>query len=444
VALVCLLAAGASAGAAPPAAARPKTAVPAPSPVAARYAEARRSLAAANAGFQRALVESLDSDNPYERHLALGTLAQLPALVEGSVVPAVARRLEELTPLQPEMCVGLIERLDRSYGGQGEEHMYANCLHRGGTSNGSLAAKLLAGAGRSAFPVIVAQVAARPKSAEAVLASLGPAGVGPAADVAGPLAATKDPEVQRALLRLALAGPCGGAAADTLAPVAALQGSASPAVSRLATLAVLRLTGCGPADARLAEARNPAIASVGARLQSAGDAEVVSQVALLGPAAEPFVPLLVARFDRATTPQERTAILAALAAAGAGARAATPLLAGLLRGGGQGYLVEPALRALAAIGPPAVAAKPAVLALAADADSLYTLDAAETLARIGAKLDAREYARLYGPYAKDCQRAGSIPFFNLGRDDDCARLADAVHRLGRLGGHRFKEVGWRR
>src|SRR6185312_11943807 len=107
-------------------------------------------------------------------------------------------RLEETEKLYSAGCASVIERLDRSYGGQGEELEYAHCNVQGGTTNGVLAARLLAG--HAAFPLVVARVAERPRSVEAVVEALGPSAMGPASDVAGPLGAARDPEVQLALL----------------------------------------------------------------------------------------------------------------------------------------------------------------------------------------------------------------------------------------------------
>jgi len=159
------------------------------------------------------------------------------------------------------------------------------------------------------------------------------------------------------------------------------------------------------------------------------------------------VPRLLARFDRAgADPARRHAVGEALAYMGPQAAAAISRLIAWLRDpkAASRIDVRTPLRALAAIGPAAGSAKATVLALLEDRDGPFALEALKTLAAIGARLDAREWQRLYGRYTKSwCQDADSIPMFNLTRDERCAEEAGALERLGKLGGHRFKVVEWR-
>jgi hypothetical protein len=150
------------------------------------YGKARAKMRPALAAYGRRLLESLESDNPYERRLALDRLMANREVLDEHWVPALVRRLVEATPLFDEHCAALVGRLDRSYGGQGEELDYARCNMQGGTSNGALAARLL-----SAFkwtPEVVAHVMRGPGTVEAVLSSLGPAAGGPGAEAAQALA----------------------------------------------------------------------------------------------------------------------------------------------------------------------------------------------------------------------------------------------------------------
>jgi hypothetical protein len=102
--------------------------------------QAREKMRPALVAYGRTLLKSLESGNPYERRLALVRLAANPEISDDSWVPAQVRRLVERTPLCDERCAAMVERLDKSYGGQGEELECAQCKMQGATSNGSLAA----------------------------------------------------------------------------------------------------------------------------------------------------------------------------------------------------------------------------------------------------------------------------------------------------------------
>jgi hypothetical protein len=412
----------------------------------ARYDEASRVVAAADSGYRRALIAALDADDPYGRKEALQAIAAQPALVDDAqMIAALVRRLEEATPLQDSGCASMIARLDREYGGQGEELEYARCRMQGGTSNGRLAAKLLGG--RRVFGVVAARVAERPESVEAVLAALGPSQIGPLSELAPVLAAARTAERQQALLRLAIATECdGGTSPDPglMAPVVALLGNPAARVSRLAGLAVLRFTGCGPVPGALAPDQQRAAAAVDARLGDAGDQELARDLQALGPGAAPFMPGLLARFDRAIADRkQRAALVGVFRRIGAGARAATSRLAAVLRDDKQLYLRKETLAALAAMGPAAAEAKPALVGLLARDRDYYALEVIETLAAIDARLTRAEFDPLNAEYRTDCRRAGAIYMFNLGRDEDCYRRAAALERLAKRGGHQFRETGWR-
>jgi hypothetical protein len=411
----------------------------------ARYDAAARGVAAADAAYRRALVASLDADNEYERKRALEIAAAHPGIIDGDVVAALVRRLEETTPLQDSGCAHMIARLDREYGGQGEELEYARCNVRGGTSNGKLAAKLLGR--RRVFGAIAARVAQRPDSVGAVLAALAPSQIGPLSELKPALDAAATAQSQQALLRLALAIDCGGGASpapELMAPIVALQSSQAPPVSRAAALALLRLTGCGPVPDALAGARQRAAASVEARLRDLKDKDIAGDMALLGPAAAPFMPSLLARFDQAAGDHnQRKALVGVFRSAGPGAGPATARLAAALRDPKQRYLQDETLAALSAIGPTAAGTKRALLALLVADPDYVPVEIVETLAAIDARLTRAEFDPLYGDYRKSCRRAGSIYMFNLGRDEDCYRRADALERLAKRAGHPFAITGWR-
>ena len=411
----------------------------------ARYDAAARGVAAADAAYRRALIASLDADNQYERKRALESVAAHPAIIDGDVVAALVRRLEETTPLQDAHCAQMIARLDREYGGQGEELEYARCNVQGGTSNGKLAAKLLGT--RRAFGAVAARVAQRPASVEAVLAALAPSQLGPLSELTPALGAASNPDQQRALLRLAVAIDCGAGASpapELMAPIVALQSAHAPPVNSMAALALLRLTGCGPVPDGLAGVRQRAAASVETRLRDMNDKVIARDMALLGPTAAPFMPSLLARFDRAAGDRDqRTALVGAFRGAGAAASTATPRLATALRDPKQRYLQDEALAALSAIGTTAAGAKPALVALLAGDPDYVPVEIVETLAAIDARLTRAEFDPLYVDYRKDCKRAGSIYMFNLGRDQDCYRRAAALERLAKRAGHPFGTTGWR-
>jgi len=414
--------------------------------LAACYDDARGAFVAADAGYRRALIASLDAESPYERKRALDELGAYPAwLDDAAVIGALVRRLEETPPLQDSGCAHMIARLDREYGGQGEELEYARCRMKGGTSNGAVAAKLLGA--RPVFGVVAARVAERPASVEAVLAALAPSQVGPLSELKPALEKAATADKQAALLRLAIGIECRAdtsPAPELMAPVVALQVSPTARVSRLAGLAVLRLTGCGPVPAAFAAARQRAAAVVDARLRDAGDREVVRDLEWLGPMAVPFMPSAFVRFDRVAADREqRRALVAVFRRAGAGARDATPRLIAILRDRKQTGLHKDALAALSAIGPAAVAAKPALMPMLSGDDAVYPIEAVETLAAIEARLTRAEFDPLHAEYRKDCRRAGSIYMFNLGRDEDCYRRAAALERLAKVGGLHFQETGWR-
>jgi hypothetical protein len=201
------------------------------------YRKARAKMRPALEAYGRTLLESLESDNPYERRLALERLAANLGIVDEHWVPALVRRLVETTPLFDEHCASLVERLDRSYGGQGEELHYAHCNMQGGTSNGALAARLLTA--HKWTGEVVAHVMRGPASVEAVLSSLGPAAGAPGAEAAQALAKASDPAVEAALLRMAMVGSCVHQSAEALAPVAQRFASPAPAVRGMAPLAQL-------------------------------------------------------------------------------------------------------------------------------------------------------------------------------------------------------------
>ncbi len=414
--------------------------------LAARYQDAGRAFAAADAGYRRALVASLDAASPYERKRALEEIAAAPAWLDDvQVIGALVRRLEETPALQDPGCADMIARLDHAYGGQGEELEYARCRMKGGTSNGAVAARLLAA--RWVFGVVAARVAERPASVDAVLTALAPSQVGPLSELKPALEKAASADSQAALLRLAIGIECRvetSPAPELMAPVVALQGSPTARVSRLAGLAVLRLTGCGPVPAALATARQQATAVVDARLRDAADREVVRDLEWLGSTAAPFMPGVLARFDRVAGDRaERRALVALFRRAGSGARDATSRLIAVLRDRKQSYLQGDALAALAAIGPAAAAAKAALMPMLAGDDALHPIEAVETLAAIEARLTRAEFQPLDAQYRNDCRRAGSIYMFNLGRDEACYRRAAALGRLAQLGGLQFRETGWR-
>ena len=178
--------------------------------------QARRRVAAADAVFRKALVLSLRSPNAFERRMALERLGKLPDLINVEVVNALVPVLEDGVPLPPEWCLSTMETGGGGPDGrdQGAEIAYARCKRTPFVSNGRLAAGLLVD--RDAFPRIVAHVARRPRFVDAVILSLGSSLRGRPSTVLQTLAASNDPEVQAALLRLAIASTCDRASCSSL------------------------------------------------------------------------------------------------------------------------------------------------------------------------------------------------------------------------------------
>ena len=349
----------------------------------ARYDAAARGVAAADAAYRRALVASLDADNEYERKRALEVVAAHPAIIDGDVAAALVRRLEETTPLQDAHCAQMIARLDRAYGGQGEELEYARCNMRGATSNGKLAATLLGP--RRVFGAVAARVAQRPASVGAVLAALAPSQIGLLSELKPALDAAATADAQQALLRLAVAIDCGAGASpapDVMAPIVALQSSHAPPVNRTAAL--------GAAAPHRLRARclmrSPALASAPPHRWMRGCGTSTTRTSRAtwpcwDPTAAPFMPSLLARFDQAAGDRaQRQALVAVFRSAGTGASPATPRLATALRDPKQRYLQDETLAALSAIGPAAAGAKPALVALVTADPDYVPVDIVETLA----------------------------------------------------------------
>jgi hypothetical protein len=402
------------------------------------YRKAHASLRPALDAYGRALRASLESDNPYERRVALERLAANREIVGPDWLPALVRRLDENQPLFDEECARIVARLDKSYGGQGEELEYAHCNVKGGTSNGALAARLLPGGEWAAE--VVRHVMAAPGTAEAVLASLGTMSGGPGMEAARALAAAKNPAVEAALLRLVIAGNCVHQGPEILAPIAQRFAAASPAVRNLAPPAYLRLSDCVAEDERYAEPRSRAVAALASRVADAKDMGILDELALVGPAAHPLVPGLLARMKSA--PRQLGPVLAVLGAIGRPARAASSTLVALLRDQGHEAWRGPILQAMARIGAAPSGAKEAALAaLATDPDLLA--EVAALLASSYARLTPQEFGLLDRPYRKQCARAGSIFMFNLGRDEDCAKIASSLSQLARAAKVNFHESNWR-
>ena len=309
----------------------------------------------------------------------------------------------------------------------------AECAGETLVSNGSLAGRLLVG--HPAFPSVVAFVERKPRAAPAIVASLGVAGVGPASQVLPTLASAKRPDVQEALLRLIVAGPCdANRPAGAAHPVAALAGSRSAAVDRMASLATLRLAACPPRDNELEALRPRATSSLELRLRDLDDHAIVEQIGWLGKSADAFVTPLLGRFPQA--PKEKTAIIKVFA--GVGSRRAfghtdahrrppgAPVLpldpgargpGGHRRGGGPGEVRDPL--GPAGFVPPA--ARPCMM----------------SLARIDAKLDRR---RVFPPgqsYEKECDFNSDGRLLLDRGDASCPELSQALFHLAKLGGIRF-------
>src|SRR5262249_21254001 len=148
---------------------------------------------------------------------------------------------------------------------------------------------------------VAEHVAGRPASVEAVLTSLGQNGFWSPAEALDVLASTSAPATQAALLRLALSGPCERTSSSSLGPVIALVGAPEPTVSRLASLRLLRLyqrSYTGALEDAVAPAWKRSVEAIGARLEDAGDGEIVRDVALIGCAVAPLVPWIDARLAR--------------------------------------------------------------------------------------------------------------------------------------------------
>ena len=168
------------------------------------------------------------------------------------------------------------------------------------------------------------------------------------------------------------------------------------------------------------------------------DKDIARDIGLLGPAAAPFMPSLLARFDRVAGDREqRKALAGVFRSAGARAGPATSRLVTALRDQKQRYLQRETLAALSAIGPPPPAQNPRWSRCSPRTPTTSALEIVETLAAIDARLTRAEFEPLFVDYRKDCRRAGSIYMFNLGRDEDCYRRAGALERLARRAGHPF-------
>ena len=401
------------------------------------YQQARKTLIPVDTAYQKALAASLESQNKYERRLALDRLSDLRAPLDPSLLAPLVKLLPETEKLHDEHCTHLIDRLSRSYGGQGEELEYARCNVRRGTSNGSLAARLLmrfAGTGK-VQPAIAAHVRAHPADVEAVIDSLGPQarGVGRAAVEA--LGTSRDSQTQKALLRLAQAGGCGELDdPSALEPVARLLDSKE--VGLAAALALLRLSACEREKQELAAAHAQATQIVQARLADHGDKDIVTQVTRLGKAAARFAAELQKRYQ--ANRGERPALIEAYGAMRDRGAGAVPWLVSVLTDAESSDLHGVALEALARIGPPSAVAKRAVLALLWDKESPYRTEALEALAYGSAKLGPGEFKRLEAVYQVDCADAGSIPFFNLDRDAKCEKQSQALSLIAENAGLPFR------
>ena len=142
---------------------------PAEPSAAERYAAAHRKLAPTDEGYQRALAASLDSANPYERNLTLKVLDRWPRLLQGDLLPAIARRLDEHARIYDEGCLRPLlqdERGGRERKIQGSTYPRSRrevelmaCRLLGWSTNGELAATLLKGRN---FPDAPAGQVARP------------------------------------------------------------------------------------------------------------------------------------------------------------------------------------------------------------------------------------------------------------------------------------------
>jgi hypothetical protein len=407
------------------------------------YRQAREQLAPIDAAYQKALAEALASENKYERRLALDRLMVLRVPLDPRLLGPLVRLLRETEKLHDEQCTAIVDRLSRSYGGQGEELMYARCNVQGGTSNGSLAAKLLGRLGGTGKvqPAVAEHVRAHPEDVEAVIDSLGGRARGVGRATVGALGRTSDRRAQQALLRLGLAAACGELSdPKALGPVVALLDSKEVGVA--AALALLRLSACEREREELAAAHDQATKVVRARLEDYGDQEIVARVTRLGGAGARFAVELQKRFEANRT--ERPAIIEAYGAMRYRGSVAVPLLVNVLKDAESSHLHGVALEALAWIGPGSSKAKPAIMALLRDKEFLYRTEALRALAHGFAKLTPREFKQLVAAYEVQCARAGSIPFFNLDRDAECQKRAQALSLLAESAKLPFRETGWQR
>jgi hypothetical protein len=413
------------------------------------HSKARESLSPALADYRRALVSALGSANPYERRLAMERLAMIPDQLDLDAAAALVPRLAEGEKLYSEECARSIESLSHRYGGQGQEVEYARCQYQGGTSNGTLAGKLLRRPlvqppmASQVLEVIAAFVREHPTSAETVLVSLDSA-----ADAVGSAAAAEVPKAsdtagRAALLRLAIAGHCGSVSVPAnLEPVIASMRSNERRVRDYAALAFLRLGVCtAKVDNTLEPHRQAAVSLVEARLNDAKDTAVVTEVAWLGAAATVFVPALLRRLDL-TPPQSRD-IIVALGRAGIGAAPAVPALTNILRNRKASHLHEATLVALGRIGAVAAPAKGTIIELVTR-DTHLSAEGLQALANMFVRLSPDEFSRLNKLYQEQCKNADSVPFFSFSRDDRCRKEMAAMANIAERSGMTFREVGLRK
>jgi hypothetical protein len=250
------------------------------------------------------------------------------------------------------------------------------------------------------------------------------------------LEASNDPDVQAALLRLAIASTCDrGSAPVVLDRVSALVGSPRVAVSRFASVAVLRMSDCTADAAKLAEVRKRAASVLDAGLRDIADPEVVGQVRLLGSATDAVLPGVLARFERkAADRAEGSALLDIVAASGPKGGAATPILVSVIRDRQRSELWSPALRAIAAIGPAASSAAPAIIETSPAAWRLLP-DFMEALSKIGARPDRVQFARIEAAYREGCGSEGLMRSVDNGAY--CAAGFRALSELAKRGGHKL-------
>ncbi len=350
----------------------------------AAYKQADARIDAARAAYRRAVVPLLRSPDPFRRRLALERLraGYNWALFDRDMQEALLPILEETALLPSETCA----------------REPARCGEEPAVSNGMLAARLR----RSdvAPELFIAYVVAHPAAVDALIA----AGVAQS-DVGRPLAAAKTPAVQAALLRLALASTCVYPSAPPA--VVALVDSPDVTVRRLAALAMVRFTSCrGSSPSEHDAIRKRAIAAVAARFDDPADAQVLTDCARIGDAAEAFIPQLVARLERQPRDdRQRRQVLQVFARMNEYARLKKEAIAALYRvllDPAQRSLHAPALTGLLALWPhSAPEAKPALLALVDAEPELFTKGIA-LLHGWGARLTAGEHAHLAAIYRRGC------------------------------------------